>query len=250
MATSKKEAQALWTAGRKTEAMYSRHLRALAKEVGRLIRGFDLAKRPGDAAKLEKVLRQYADTIDPWARSVAEKVLQDVARRDYRMWQKISKEIGRGLKEEVAKAPTGNAMQKLMADQVELIKSIPLQSAERVHELAIKSVTEGLRSESLMKEILRTENIAESRARLIARTEIARAQATLTQARAEFAGSTHYVWVTSHDSDVRSGHKEMDGKVCEWANPPEVDEGGRIMRHHPGEIWNCRCYARPILPDL
>jgi len=250
MAINKKEAQALFTAGRKTEAMYSRQLRSLAREIGRLIRGFDLKAKPGDAAKLEKVLRSYADTIDPWARSVAEKIVRDVERRDYRMWRKISQEIGRELHKEIEQAPTGHAMQKLMADQVDLIKSIPLQAAQRVHETAIKSVSEGWRPDQLMKEILATEGVSESRARLIARTEISRAHATITQARSQFAGSTHYIWVTSHDTDVRSGHKEMDGKVCEWANPPEVDEGGRIMRHHPGEIWNCRCFAKPILPEL
>ncbi len=43
----------------------------------------------------------------------------------------------------------------------------------------------------------------------------------------------------------------MNGKVFAWNDPPMVNEGTDAhpnwMRHHPGEIWNCRCYAEPIL---
>jgi len=41
----------------------------------------------------------------------------------------------------------------------------------------------------------------------------------------------------------RSGveHSRYDDKVFDWDEPPE---GG-----HPGQAWNCRCYAEPYLPN-
>ena len=76
---------------------------------------------------------------------------------------------------------------------------------------------------------------------------MARTATTLTKVRAQAVGSTHFVWETSRDGAVRPGHKAMQGKVCEWDNPPAVNENGRIMHFHPGSIWNCRCWARPVI---
>jgi SPP1 gp7 family putative phage head morphogenesis protein len=81
---------------------------------------------------------------------------------------------------------------------------------------------------------------------LIARTEVARVATELTKARAESAGITHYVWRTSEDSDVRKSHKEMDGKVVAFAIAPTLSDGSVC---HAGQIFNCRCYADPIITD-
>jgi len=55
--------------------------------------------------------------------------------------------------------------------------------------------------------------------------------------------------MTAEDSDVRPGHKAMKGKIFRWDTPPEVEENGRYMRHGPGEVWNCRCFAYPLFDD-
>lgn len=47
--------------------------------------------------------------------------------------------------------------------------------------------------------------------------------------------TTHYVWHTSSDGDVRPSHAENDGKIFAWDNPPETG--------HPGEAPGCRCWA-------
>ncbi|MCH2546801.1 MAG: minor capsid protein [Alphaproteobacteria bacterium] len=50
---------------------------------------------------------------------------------------------------------------------------------------------------------------------------------------------SHYVWTTADDEKVRSAHAENDEKIFAWDSPPETG--------HPGEDYNCRCIARPIL---
>ena len=85
-----------------------------------------------------------------------------------------------------------------------------------------------------------------ARAMLIARTEIAKANATLTRARAEAVGVTHYVWRTMGDAQVRPAHDDLDGEIFEFGKAPYVEGEGY---HHPGEFPNCRCYAEPIFTE-
>jgi predicted chitinase len=48
-----------------------------------------------------------------------------------------------------------------------------------------------------------------------------------------------YIWRSREDSRVRATHGEYDERVFSWSDPPE---GG-----HPGQGWNCRCTAEPII---
>ncbi|MBY4751880.1 minor capsid protein [Burkholderia dolosa] len=216
--------------------------------MGALVDGFP----PGDPAAaptIEQLLRRYAEALTPWAEATAARMLEDLNRRDEQAWMQQAQEMSRALRDELRRAPTGETMRALMAEQVTLIKSIPLEAAERVHRLTIEALEDSTRAAAISKEIQRSGEVAKSRADLIARTEVSRAATSLTEARARAVGSTHYRWVTSGDSDVRPGHRALNGKVFAWNDPPEVNENGRIMRHHPGQIWNCRCYAEPILPE-
>ena len=53
----------------------------------------------------------------------------------------------------------------------------------------------------------------------------------------ETRSATHYIWRTSGDEKVRSSHAANNGKIFAWDNPPETG--------HPGEDYNCRCWAEP-----
>ena len=48
-----------------------------------------------------------------------------------------------------------------------------------------------------------------------------------------------YTWRSRDDFRVRASHSEYDDRVFSWSDPPE---GG-----HPGQGWNCRCTAEPII---
>lgn len=54
-------------------------------------------------------------------------------------------------------------------------------------------------------------------------------------------GIRQYVWRSRDDGRVRSAHAAHDDQVFSWDNPPESG--------HPGQAFNCRCFAEPVLPD-
>ncbi len=194
---------------------------------------------------LVDTLTRYAEVVAPWADAVAGFMVADVARRDLVMWRRNSGEIGRSIRYEIEHAPTGHVMAQLQAEQVALIKSLPLEAAQRVHRLATEAIPTGARASSMVAEILATGHVTEGRARLIARTETSRASSNLMQARAQHAGSDGYVWRTSMDFDVRPSHAEMEGRYVRWSQPPTLDN----LKGHAGCLPNCRCYSEPIFPD-
>ncbi len=62
----------------------------------------------------------------------------------------------------------------------------------------------------------------------------------INQLRQEDLGIDAYIWRSQDDAKVRDLHAGYDDQIFRWDTPPE---GG-----HPGEAYNCRCYAEPILP--
>lgn len=227
------------------ERDFARALRRVAKHVGDLVNGF----RPGDVEalpSLNHMLRRYSDALHEWALHTALRMLTAVDRRDATAWAEHSKEMGLALRQEIRNAPVGQTLQKLLGEQVTLIKSLPLEAAKRVHDLTLQGIEDGARAKQIAFEIGRTGEVTASRAMLIARTEVSRTSSLLTQARAESIGSVGYVWRTSKDSNVRESHRNMEGKYVEWKKPPLLSDGTTT---HAGQIYNCRCYPEPVIAD-
>ena len=231
----RKSARAEWKRARKTENFYGSALRKIARHIGHMARAFD-PHNASEASALQALLERYAQTIEPWAQAVGTAMVTEVARRDEQTWKEMSREIGRHLGQEIRSAPIGARMRELVEEQVYLIKSLPLEAASRVQALAVQAQVSGERPADLVAEIMRTGEVTLARANLIARTEVGRASTALTQARAEYVGSSHFIWRTAGDSDVRPTHRALNGKSFRWDDPPECDPGHNAL---PGSIWNC-----------
>jgi|WetSurMetagenome_2_1015567.scaffolds.fasta_scaffold52715_3 SPP1 gp7 family putative phage head morphogenesis protein len=231
---------------RRLEIEYLRRLRQVVNQVDSITKGMAPGGKVFDVNGLQQMLNKYAELITPWARSVGARMLAQVAQRDETAWVRLGKDVGKALREEIQAAPTGTMLREMLNEQVKLITSLPVEAGQRVHKLVLEGMVDSTRASEIAKEIMKTGEVTMSRAKLIARTEVARVAAGLTQARAEHVGVTHYVWRTSGDSDVRESHKKMNNKVIAYAEPPTLSDGTVT---HAGAIYNCRCYADPILPE-
>lgn len=201
--------------------------------------------------KMQLALKAYSDLIGPWAQKQSAKMLKGVASKNEKAYQSQSKAMGAALKLGVAKNDVEKAAIVLMNEQVTLIKSIPLEAGLRAQKIASESFFNGKRSNELAEELMKTGEVTESRAALIARTETARSNASINQARALSVGSQRYIWRNSGDEAVRDAHrvykgKKLDGKIFDWDNPPTLDDG---TTGHPGTFPNCRCYAEAVFDD-
>lgn len=235
-----------WARVRRAETTYGRALRRVARAVGDLVRAFD----PEDAAQqslMRRALERYAEMLRPWAAATASRMIADVSRRDEAVWASLAKQMGRALRREIATAPTGQTLKKLLDENVDLITSLPTKAAQRVHELTLQGIESSTRAKEVAAEIARTGQVTASRAVLIARTEVARTASGLVQARALHVGSEGYVWRSVEDSDVRPLHRKLNGTYHRWDEPPVAGERGE--RAHAGQIYNCRCYPEPVIPQ-
>jgi len=242
-----------WQRAKKATSEYGRRLRKIGDQVDELIRAIP-PDDPPSQARLEQLLHRYADLIEPWARANAAKMIADTAFNDEAMWATLSREMGLGLRQELAKAPTGALLKERLEENVVLITSLPRDAATRVHELALKRLEDSGRAKEIADEIMRTGEVTKSRATLIARTEVARVASGLIEARATHIGSEGYIWRTSMDADVRNtdgnpvgSHRLLEGKFIRWDSPPVAATNG--TRAHAGQIYNCRCWPEPVIPE-
>jgi SPP1 gp7 family putative phage head morphogenesis protein len=203
---------------------------------------------PEDLGPLQTALKRYSEAIEPWAKAAVRAMHTQVDLKDLAAWRELSEEMRRGLLDEIRRAPTGAVMRDLMDDQVGLIKSLPTEAAERVQKWTIVGMTDGTRAAEVATAIRDTFGVTQARAMLIARTETSRTAANLQEARAKYVGADTYVWRTVTDADVRPSHRKLEGTVHRWDNPPLCDPPK--TRAHPGCVWNCRCFADVIIPDI
>jgi SPP1 gp7 family putative phage head morphogenesis protein len=133
-------------------------------------------------------------------------------------------------------------------ENVELIRSIGTQYLGQVEELVVEAVDTGVRHEVLAAQLAERLQVTESRAQLIARDQVLRGNADLSEARMRRVGVTKYIWRATPDDRTRDDHKALDGNTYTFADPPIVDKrSGR--RANPGGDIQCRCQAEPVFDD-
>lgn len=232
---------------RRAEGNYQRQLASVSKRIGTIVKRFAPRGQVMDLTGLTATLTRYAEILRPWARAVTARMHADVSKRDATSWMELAREMGGILRKEIFTQPTGHIMREALHEQVELITSLPREAALRVHRLTTEGLIQAGRASEIATEIMKTGAVTLGRARTIARTETSRTASLLLEARAQSIGSESYRWHTVGDSDVRPEHRRLNGKVFRWDDPPVAAKTGE--RANPGCIWNCRCYAEPILPD-
>jgi uncharacterized protein with gpF-like domain len=139
------------------------------------------------------------------------------------------------------------AYQAVAAQQVNLIKSIPSQYLKDVESKVWASVMKGGDMHALSVDLRKTYGITRERAALIARDQNAKAKAIIEKTRRQELGITHAIWQHSAGGKIpRSTHVAMSGKAYPIAQGAyDSDEGAYVL---PGELVNCRCTSRAIIP--
>lgn len=145
----------------------------------------------------------------------------------------------------------GRRVDELIAENAKYIKSVPESVREDIAKYVQSHAMQGGRTAYKTDDFKKlVGEMSNKHAKLISRTESAKAMSALTQAQAEQSGLDWYIWHTSEDVRVRPSHKNMDKMLCRFSDPPAPEEliGEKSAGHYgPGNIYNCRCYAAPVI---
>jgi SPP1 gp7 family putative phage head morphogenesis protein len=216
--------------------------------------------------KLKNLEAEISDTpsrIEPTVELIARRVEKGASTFEGRLYDEHGKYLGMGTKEiqnrKLARVSmrnaTGISIDRYRAANIARIKSIGSERLGEFRELLEQAETEGWQVDVLRKKVQEQFDVSKSKADLLARDQTLKLGAAITQERQTQAGIKKYQWSTSGDERVRDGgprgnqadHKSLDGTIQSWDDPPDNGVGENV---HPGEDFQCRCVAIPVLPDI
>lgn len=250
-----------WLHPNTAEREYTRELYQLTNDLKKLIKEVLIPQLPylvaevqiktPDPIKQDDFLDRLRSIILTIKQAISPKVLEtileaskigvDIARYNQTQYQKTVKSVfGIDIFEN---EPWLEDQLKLFSSQnSQLIRSIPDQELEQVSQLVERGLQEGSSIKDIEKDLIERFGITRRRAKLIARDQTAKLNASLTKLRQEQLGVEEYTWQTAGDERVRPTHRANDGKKFKWSSPPSTG--------HPGTAINCRCVAIPVLEGI
>lgn len=123
-----------------------------------------------------------------------------------------------------------------------LIRGMSDDLLKRVAQETTTALINGESVAQLQKRLKHQLEVADSRARLIARDQTSKLTSDLNRIRHEQAGIEKYAWRTSQDERVRPRHARLEGNVYRYGEPTGAEEG-----LPPGQPIQCRCVAQAIV---
>lgn len=214
--------------------------------MGELVLGRLHALAPGLRADTGDDWRSLEDELNELANGLSPQLLDLFTGLDRFSALEMAKSMGINLR---ADPRLNYASQAFVSKNVKLIKDMTGQQLGTMRQIVNSAVGEQLSYSALSEQIQDRLGVVGSRADLIARDQVLKANSQLSQFRAEAVGVRRYTWSSSQDERVRPDHARLNGQVFSYAEPPVVDlKSGR--RDNPGQDFQCRCLAIPQTDDL
>lgn len=239
-----------WDEQKAVEKQLVASLRSLTKQVKRI------TQQSQSAEEITAAISALSNS-EQWKKlAVAEavKMVRGIAVKNARTWREAARQgqrshqIYQSLKAEIF---NNRRFVELVQRNASYIKALPDDVSRHITRHVSTQALRGERADTLVEHLRsKAPELSEARINLIARTETAKTQAAVTQIRAEQVGVQYYVWQTAEDSRVRSSHRHMQGVICDYRNPPSPEKlrgETSVGNYGPGEIWNCRCFAAPLI---
>lgn len=247
-----------------TYVLYKRRLLKLVNAMHKsvmywVVRDYEshLPKEAVDAMPMSRLLQLLGQVTRRWQKAFnqastlyAKAFTKDVAGRTDTAMKEALRASGMSIKFKPTKAMRDVARVTVKAN-AQLIRSIPQQYLGKVEGSILRSVQSGGDLKALTDDLTQNFGVARHRAILIARHQNAAATAAMHKVRQLELGIIKAVWAHSgggHEprpSHVKAGRDKVVYDVRKgWFDPHEQ------KYIQPGELINCGCYSRSIIPGL
>jgi SPP1 gp7 family putative phage head morphogenesis protein len=203
----------------------------LTKKASRVPEWIQALREEYATKSLEELLPDIVFPIEDNARAIAE----EIQRINAETWDSLLS-LSRGQKSIVTDARTmPEASDAFTELTVKIVEGVRQKIDAEIDKQFLLGKREVQMRKNLEKVVLRYQDRTIPNKMKMLATHF---NAKLTEVRMQEAGATHYIWHSRDDKRVRPSHAANDGKVFAWDNPPETG--------HPGEDYNCRCWAEPV----
>lgn len=201
---------------------------------------------------VEKALKKWSDKWRGKFDKLSTKVAHSFTGKAFTMTQTSFQAALKNAGFTVRFAPTKGALESyraVVADNVGLIRNLQASYYNRIQQDVWASVRAGADMSTLSKKLQGSYDITTKRAALIARDQNAKAKAVIENTRRKELGIKFGIWQhSSAGVEPRPTHVAMDGKRFDlnegmW----DSDEKEWVW---PGQLINCRCTSRAIIPGL
>lgn len=129
-------------------------------------------------------------------------------------------------------------------ENLDLISSLEAETLRKLRWKLSQLIAGGVPEDELTEELIayleQELGVEVNRAVLIGSDQVGKLNGRLMQFYQQSAGIKEYRWQTMMDDRVRPAHRDRQGLIFRWDNPPP--DG------HPGEAIRCRCVADPVIP--
>lgn len=209
-----------------------------------------LGKSP--ALNVERTLKAWSAKWRTRFDGMSVQIARGFADKNFQMTQASMRDALKQAGFTVKFTPTRGSIEAyrgVVAENVGLIKSIQSQYLTGVQSDVWQSVNRGADMATLSKKLQSQYGVTKRRAALISRDQNAKAKATIEMTRRAELGITQAIWQHSAGGkEPRPTHVAMSGKIFDVKKGLWDEDEGEFVQ--PGQLINCRCTSRAIIPGI
>lgn len=197
---------------------------------------------------ISKLRKQWLKRFDQASVDLARYFAKDVSQRSDAQLKSILKKAGISVEWRMSAAQK-DIMEATVQANVSLIRSIPQEYMKSIEGAVMRSVQTGRDLGALSKELQESFGVSKRRAALISTDQNNKATSAFQRARQKELGITEAIWMHSHaGKEPRPTHVDMNGKKYDIATGMwDEDEKAYVW---PGQLINCRCTSRSVIPGF
>lgn len=190
-------------------------------------------------------LRRAVVSVLPQSPDGLLRYAREVDRFGVRALKRVS---GIDIESEAAKAVTAGQVESWARQNADWITSLQTDYLDDIAEQVAEAVQRGTSTRDLSKLIRQRTGVAKRKADFLARDQVGTLNARITAEQHSALGIDEFVWTNSGDQRVRILHRNAPVGIAQVVYRYSL--GGHPTEGLPGEPYNCRCTARPVIPRL
>jgi len=206
---------------------------------------------PMDSA-LDRILSRFQKMFDSQAPEISGKLATEADKASTVAVKSSLKEASANVTVPTSVLQSGavaDVWKASVAENVDLIKSVPGQYMQRIKNQVTDGITKGRGIADLLPELQNIQGMSDRRAKLIAYDQTRKAYASYSLTKMAGAGVKKFEWLHSGGAaEPRRDHIAMSGNIYRFDDPPIIDQRTG-ERGFPGQAINCSCRMLPVVED-